>query len=221
VRRAFAVKAFGVFVLMLAFSALPARAMAVPICGDPNANVLDYNAQGGCTIDGLLFSDFFVDPIPGSPNNVIAMGSAIVDGIVLFHLNPNLGLTTSLEDIHFYFRVSTLDGSASIFGVDLTVGGQGANIIEQVCSAAWNTSTGICGGTLLATLAADSGGSDVDFFSGLSSIWVFKDIGVQSGPNAISSFTQSFHVPDGGSTIALLGLGLLGLRSLRNRFARR
>jgi hypothetical protein len=218
VRRAFAVKTFGVIVLMLAFWALPSKAVAVPICGDPNANVLDYNAQGGCTIDGLLFSDFFVDPIPGSPNSVIAMGSQVIDGVVFFHLNPNLGLSPFLEDIHFFFKVSTLDGSAGIFGVDLTVGGLGANIIEQVCSSAWNTSTGICGGTLLATLAADSGGEDEDFFSGRSSIWIFKDIGVQSGANAISSFTQSFHVPDGGSTIALLGLGLLGLRSLRRRF---
>ena len=100
-RRAFAMKTFGVLVLTMAVWALPSKAMAVPVCGDPNANVLDYNAQGGCTIDGLLFSDFFVDPIPGSPNNVIAMGSGIVNGVVLFQLNPNLGLTTNLEDIHF------------------------------------------------------------------------------------------------------------------------
>ena len=201
-----------------AFWALPAKAMAVPVCGDPNANVLDYNAQGGCTIDGLLFSDFFVDPIPGSPNNVIAMGSGVVNGVVLFQLNPNLGLTTNLEDIHFFFKVSTLDGGANIFGVDLTVGGSGANIVEGVCSAQWVL--GVCTGTLLTTLAADSGGSDVDFFAPRSSIWIFKDIGVQGGANAISSFTQSFHVPDGGSTLALLGLGLMGLRAVRRRFPR-
>ena len=218
-RSAFAVKTFGVFVLALAFWALPTKAMAVPLCGDPNANILDYNAQGGCTIDGLLFSDFFVDPIPGSPNNVIAMDSAVVDGVVLFLLNPNLGLSTSLEDIHLFFKVSTLDGSANIFGVDLSVGGSGANIVEQVCSAQFVV--GACSGALLATLAADSGGFDDGFFTGQSSIWVFKDVGVQGGASAISSFTQSFHVPDAGSTLGLLGLGLLGLRSLRRRFAGR
>ena len=218
-RRAFAMKTFGVLVLTMAFWALPSKAMAVPVCGDPNANVLDYNAQGGCTIDGLLFSDFFVDPIPGSPNNVIAMGSGVVNGIVLFQLNPNLGLTTNIEDIHFFFKVSTLDGGANIFGVDLFVGGSGANIVEGVCSGQWVL--GVCSGSLLATLAADSGGSDVEFFAPRSSIWIFKDIGVQGGANAISSFTQSFHVPDGGSTLALLGLGLMGLRAVRRRFPRR
>ena len=202
-----------------AFWALPSKAMAVPICGEPNANVLDYNSVGGCTIDGLLFSDFAVDPIPGSPNNLVAMGSGVVDGVVLFQLNPNLGLSTNLEDIHFFFKVSTLDGSASIFGVDLTVGGQGANIVESVCTGQWVL--GICTGTLLTTLSADSGGFDDGFFAPRSSIWVFKDIGVQGGTNAISSFTQSFHVPDGASTLALLGLGLMGLGSLRRRFTGR
>jgi VPDSG-CTERM motif len=219
VRRAFAMKTLGVLVLTMACWALPSKAMAVPVCGDPNANVLDYNAQGGCTIDGLLFSDFFVDPIPGSPNNVIAMGSGVVNGVVLFQLNPNLGLTTNIEDIHFFFKVSTLDGGANIFGVDLSVGGFGANVTESVCSGQWVL--GICTGTLLTTLSADSGGFDDGFFAPRSSIWVFKDIGVQSGPGALSSFTQSFHVPDGGSTLALLGLGLMGLRAVRRRFPRR
>ena len=219
-RRAFAMKTFGVLVLTMAVWALPSKAMAVPVCGDPNANVLDYNAQGGCTIDGLLFSDFFVDPIPGSPNNVIAMGSGIVNGIVLFQLNPNLGLTTNIEDIHFFFKVSTLDGSANIFGVDLSVSGFGANVNENVCSGQWVL--GICSGTILTTLSADSGAPTVNgFFAPQSSIFVFKDIGVQGGAGSLSSFTQSFHVPDGGSTLALLGLGLMGLRAVRRRFPRR
>ena len=211
-------KTIGVLAFALGCLAVPSKAMAVQ-CGVPNTNVLDYNAVGGCTIDGLLFSDFFVDPIPGSPNSVIAMDSGVVDGVVNFVLNPNLGLSTSLEDIHFFFKVSTLDGSANIVGVDLTVGGSGASIVEQVCSASFVFN--VCSAQLLTTLAADSGEPNTSgFFAPQSSIWVFKDVGVQGGSSAISSFTQSFHVPDAGSTLTLLALGFLSLGSFRRRFAR-
>ena len=61
---------------------------------------------------------FVVDPFLGSPNNVIAMGSAIVMASCCSSSIPTLGLTT-LEDIHFFFKgFPTLDMGWSIFGVD-------------------------------------------------------------------------------------------------------
>lgn len=46
----------------------------------------------------------------------------------------------------------------------------------------------------------------------------FPDAG---GVFSFSAANNAVGVPDGGSTIALLGMGLLGLSSLRRRFARR
>ena len=170
----------------------------------------------------LLFSDFLVAPgIPGSPDDIFAVGSQVVNGVVMFFLNPNLGVGNSAEDIHFFFKVSSLSCDPIIFGVDLeNLGGGSTNISETVCSAAFvGLSCAFGGGSVLGSLAAASGGNDVAFFEARSTIYIFKDIAV--GPNEahMSNFTQSFHVvPDGGSTVALLGAGLLGLRMLRRRF---
>lgn len=201
------------------FWALPTTAAAAPICGG-TVNVLDYNSQGGCTIDGLLFSNFSVTPaFPGSPDDVIAVASWVDGGTAFFSLNPMLGLGAGVEDIWFTFKVETLSGAANIVGVDLeNLGAGGTFITEAVCTSAFVSAS--CPGSLLANMSTGDGQKDQDFFAAQSSIWVFKDIGV--GPNGhISAFTQSFHVPDGGSTIALLGLGLLGLRAARRRFAGR
>ena len=218
-----AMKTTGILVFALAFWALPSKAMAVPICGAAPTNVEDYNPEG-CTVDGLLFSEFNVVPIAGTNDLVIAMSSSIVGSTVIINFNPLLGFGTGIEDLWFMFKVSTLDQSATITGVDLTNGGSpDSSITERVCSVPFTGVGPTCSGTLLALMSANGGDPNQNvFFTGQSSIWVFKDIGVgANGEN--TAFSQSFHtsVPDGGSTLALLGLGLLGLKSLRRRFARR
>lgn len=214
-------KVVGVFIIALAFWALPSKAEAIPLCGEPPEDIEDYS--DGCTIDGLLFDQFLVIASPGSPNDVDAMNSWVDGSTVWFELNPNL---FTGDDVFLYFRVSTLDGSASIVGVDLqNWGTAGSHITEDVCTISWVDNGDCAPGQHLASLGAGgTGGFDDAFFSGQSEIFVVKDIGVPStGDGHISRFTQSFHtsVPDGGSTLALLGLGLLGLRSLRHRFPRR
>ena len=77
---------------------------------------------------------------------------------------------------------------------------------ENVCSAQWVL--GICTGTLLTTLSADSGSSTTTS-SARGRIWIFGDIGVQ-GARMPSRASPRHHVPDGGSTLALLGLDLMG-----------
>jgi hypothetical protein len=222
VRRAFGIKTLGVLVVAAAFWALPAKAMAVPVCGVPPEDIEDYSE--GCTIDGLLFSDFLVVPSPGSPNNVDAMDSWVDGSTIYFQLNPNL---FAGDDVLLYFRVSTLDGSSTITGVDLSnLGSSNSFITEGVCTVSWvnNTTCLGGGGSIVAFLeAGGAGGFDDAFFSGRSEIYILKDIGVPEESGHVSIFTQSFHhsVPDGGSTLAMLGLGLMGLRSLRRRFTGR
>ena len=216
-------KTVGVFVFGLGMAVLPSSAIAAPICGMPPTSVETYN-PAGCEVDGLLFSEFNVVPIPGTNDIVLAMSSSVVGSTVFINFNPLLGFGPGIEDLWLMFKVSTLDGSNSITGVDLTNGGTPDSIItERVCSTAFTGVGPTCDGTLLATLSASGGDPTQNvFFTGRSSIWVFKDIGV--GPNGENTaFSQSFHtsVPDGGSTLALLGLGLLGLRTARRRFSGR
>jgi protein with PEP-CTERM/exosortase system signal len=218
-------KGFGVLVLVVAFWALPSKAMASPIACGGGVDVTTYSE--GCFVDGLLFSEFSVINAGSSTVLVNAVLANVIDSTVFFNFNP--GLTgDDLDDIHFYFKVSTLNGSAGIIGVDLENNGIGdTSIQESLCTVSWLVTFGCAsnGGSLIGSgLLAFSGEYDNDFFNPVSSAYVFKDI-AKDGTDEdahLTSFTQSFHVvPDGGSTLALLGMGLLGLSSLRRRFARR
>ena len=223
VRRVLALKTVGVLAMAVAFWALPTRAMAIPAACGGGTDVTTY--AEGCTVDGLLFSNFAVLDAGSDIVLVNAVTANLVGGTVFFTFNPNL-TGPGIDDIHFFFQVSTLDGSASINGVDLENLGIGnTSIQESLCTVSWLAGGVGCvgkGGSLIGTgLLAFSGQFDNDFFAPVSSAWVFKDIFKGEGGH-LTAFTQSFHqVPDGGSTIALLGLGFLGLSAARRRFSTR
>lgn len=225
-RRLLAVKAIGIFVFMLGFMALPSKATAVPVACGGGADVLSYNnpSIGGCFIDGLLFSEFAVLQAGGAQElRVNAVMANVSGGTVFFNFNPNLDGEGN-EDIHFYFKVSSLSGAALLSGVGLENNGTGSTSIqESVCTVSWLVTFGCAsnGGTIIASLLANSGEVDQEAFAARSSAYIFKDISKDEGGH-LTSFTQSFRtaVPDGGSTLALLGLSLMGLRAVRRRFPR-
>ena len=217
-------KTIGVLLVLVGYWALPANATALPICGG-GVDVTSYNAGGGCEVDGLVFSNFSVVDA-GNPaiELVNAVTSAVIDGTVYFQFNPNLSGAGD-QDIHFFFKVATMNGSPNIVGVDLFNGGVGnTTISEALCTSAWVLGTcGVIGpGSVIGTgLVAGSLQFDQEFFPGVSSAWVFKDLAKAGDGNShLTSFTQSFHVPDGGSTLALLGFGLLAVSQLRRRYGR-
>lgn len=195
----------------------PAPAHALPTCGG-GVDVMTYNAQGGCEFGGLILSDFNVVDAGAETVLVNAVSASVVDGTVFFNFNPNLATEGSTEDIWFFFKVT-----GSLIGVDLFNGGTGnTSITELVCSDVFDTNTGACTGSLLATMFAGSQGSDEAFFNPVSTAYIFKDIfkGLETSQldeGHLTRFSQSFHIPEPG-TVALLGLGLLGFgRAVRRR----
>src|SRR5688572_438290 len=112
---------------MFGFMALPSKAMAVPVACGGGTDVLSYNdpSIGGCFVDGLLFSEFAVFQAGGAEEvQINGVTATVVNGTVFFNFNPNLDGDGN-EDIHFYFKVSSLSGDAIINGVDLENNGTG------------------------------------------------------------------------------------------------
>ncbi len=182
---------------------------------------------------GLTFSNFQVIPATGNPTPTVSLVSVDnTSGSVNLSFNPNMSAPTGAEDIHLYYSVSGAAGQWQ--GIDLTVGGQNATIIERVCDAPipstgpqQNTCAG-GGGTQVGQLVAYSQPpgpniQNASISSSASTLYVYKDIGVQAnaltaGGGALTTFTQSWHaqVPEPASML-LLGAGFMALGLLRRR----
>ena len=195
---------------------MPATASALPICGG-GTDVTTYNPDG-CAFNGVTLSEFSVVDA-GNPGVelVNAVSAFLVNGIVNFEFNPNLATDGITQDIHFFFKVT-----GNLFGVDLFNGGTGdTSISEVVCSGPFSGTQ--CTGTTLATMNASSQQAKESYFSPVGTAYVYKDIfkglGVDEinlSPGHLTSFTQSFHVPEPGS-VMLFGLALFGCAEVVRR----
>ena len=84
--RARVMKGFSVLLLVIAFWALPSKAMASPIACGGGADVTTYT--DGCFVDGLLFSQFSVINAGSSTVLVNAVLASVVGNTVFFTFNP-------------------------------------------------------------------------------------------------------------------------------------
>lgn len=186
---------------------------AVPLCSGPT----DVLSSGfSCAIDGVVFSNFSVTAAtPGVNPSMTLVTANVVDDVVNLSFNPSLSAPAGTSaDIWFYFTVT-----GGINGIDLTTSGTGSTITEYACSSPLVNN--ICPqGTQLATLTVGSGETGLAMFADgqfYDTVYIFKNILVEGGVTTrseLSSFTQSFHVPEPVAFV-LMGSGLLAIGLVR------
>lgn len=209
------------YLLLLAVMVLgfAGSAQADPAC-TAGTVVIGPGAVSSCTVAGLTFSGFgALNAFGAVPNVGIVINPTVVNGFLV--LNFSMSPLGPGDDFFFFFTVT-----GGISGIDLSVGGTGAVIDEIACSSPIPT-TGpdafTCpGGNLLASVTGFSqGGNVIAFFpngSLVNPVYIFKDIGVSADGGSLSTFNQSWHVPE-PATLALFGMGLLGLAGVRRKIS--
>ncbi|HXM45390.1 MAG TPA: PEP-CTERM sorting domain-containing protein [Bryobacteraceae bacterium] len=208
------------FLMLLAVSTLTlcvASASQIPCTiagttfGDP------VNGTTVVTCGTLTFDNFeVVNPTNGAEGQVDVLGTSYFDtgsGQAYVEFNPNL---LSAQDEEFLFSV--WGGTSEI---DMTVGGQNAQIQETACSAPVPTSglgAGECPtGTLLGQITVGSNqAAGFANFNTTSPVYIFKNIETGAG-GQLSEFTQSFGTIPEPVSMVLLGSGLLALGLLRRK----
>lgn len=177
----------------------------------------------GCVQGGLNFYDFNVSPVGFAAKIFLGTLSSVKGQDV------NLGFQiahdpspVNLADILFYYTVKTIDGTASLAGVDLFNAGHNVTIRETVCGTPFDG--GVCSSGLLADLIVTANSSlAVPFASLQSTAYIRKDIQLLQGA-FISEFTNSHDlapVPE-PATLLLLGstFAAIGM-AVRRRAARK
>jgi len=190
VRRAFIMK-IGVLVVAAAFWALPTTAMAAPITGSIGFTGTILDVINWQTVTQINFVSAETE-CPGT--TCTGTYAVVLDATPVTFVSP------------FNFTSPPVNSLWSFggFSFDLT---SVSNIVRL-----GDTESGglilLGGGTLHATGFDNTPGTFS--FSANSTSTEFR----------FGATNEAVGVPDGGSTIALLGLGLLGLSSLRRRFGR-
>ncbi len=219
----------------------------------PTGTASDYtstvNSAGGCTEDGLLFSQF--NYMPSATGTALALPASAVgispllnsggDGFG-FQIVGGFAATSGGEsDAIFQYEVSALSSLTSLTGISLSFNGTAtgtgiANVSENYCAGGTSVPPTTCGGSLQNLKVQSTQGASSLTASGslgnVQSVTVSKDIQVNAGTNGtatISSVTNQFQTGSGvtpssvpePATLFLIGSGLFGFGVIRKRASRR
>ena len=111
-------------------------------------------------------------------------------------------------EVFFYYTDDGLDGDEYVkIRLDNGLGGWNVLLTEEV--GFLDNSSETLGGAAFASLAAD-GSLDYKVTATQGDFWFLKAI-------LVADIGEKANVPDGGATLALLGLGVLGLGALHRR----
>jgi len=222
-----------VFAVAAALFLVAALGSAAPMC---TTGPTLLTSSFSCSIGGLTFSNFQVMAAAGNSAPEVDLVSAdTASGMVNLQFNPNMSAPPSggSQDIYFWYQVS-----GGVTGVQSTVGGSNASILEKVCSAAFSGTSCNNGVTLasLAVFSAPPGPSSASAnIASTNPLFVFKDINVSpnspsAGGGILTEFTQSFSTGAGGAggagggqggqvpepvSFVLMGSGLVALSLVR------
>ncbi len=209
--------------VLLAASSL--AMLGAPVCSAStgvNVNLLTL----GCVAGPYLFDNFNwtdANGVGGGPVTILSANPGSYLSSINLVFGTSLGTPSSAftQDLHFTFRVSTLNGLPGIYQTALaaTGSGNGSHVAERGCTTAIGQDSGICAGTVLydyvafagQTIAITPNAGNV----GVNQLFVWKDLNSDVG-GSLTTFTETFQTPEPMS-ISLFGAGLLGLGLIRKR----